>query len=250
MRRKIVAGNWKMHGTLAENESRLTQLISALGSENSYEVAVFPTSPYLFQCQNLLANSPVKWGAQNVSQHPSGAYTGEISTAMLKDFGCQYGLIGHSERREIFQESNQDTAQKFAAVLEAGIQPMLCVGETLEQRESGETMTVITQQIEAVLANVGIQGFAKAVIAYEPVWAIGTGKTATPEQAQEVHSAIRQLLAQHDASVAQSIQILYGGSVKPDNAEAIFAQPDVDGALVGGASLNPTDFIKICNAAI
>jgi len=250
MRRKIVAGNWKMHGTLAENEARLTQLTSALEAESNYQVAVFPTSAYLFQCQNLLASSQVKWGAQNVSQHPSGAYTGEISTDMLKDFGCQYALIGHSERREIFHESNQDTAEKFAAVLESGIQPMLCVGETLEQRESGETMTLITQQIEAVLAKVGIQGFANAVIAYEPVWAIGTGKTATPEQAQEVHSAIRQLLAQYDANVAKSIQILYGGSVKPDNAEAIFAQPDVDGALVGGASLNPTDFIEICNAAI
>ncbi|GAA6134053.1 triose-phosphate isomerase [Oceaniserpentilla sp. 4NH20-0058] len=249
MRRKIVAGNWKMHGTLAENEARLSQLVLELKSRDACDVAVFPSAPYLFQCQNLLANSIVMWGAQNVSQHPSGAYTGEISTAMLADFGCQYALIGHSERRELFHETDQDTAQKFAVVLEAGLKPMLCVGETLDQRESGDTMVVINRQIDAVLASVGIAGFTNAVIAYEPVWAIGTGKTATPEQAQEVHGAIRQQLAQHDAVIAESLQILYGGSVKPDNAEAIFAQPDVDGALVGGASLNPTDFIKICNAA-
>lgn len=249
MRRKLVAGNWKMHGSLAENEARLTQLVTALNGADAIDIAVFPTAPYLFQCKNLLAGSMIKWGPQNVSQHPSGAYTGEISTAMLADFACEYALIGHSERREIFHETDQDVAEKFAAVLEAKIQPVLCVGETLQQRENGETFKVIAEQIEAVLAKVGIAGFANAVIAYEPVWAIGTGKTATPEQAQEVHSAIRQQLAKLDAGIAESLQILYGGSVKPDNAEAIFAQPDVDGALVGGASLNPTDFIEICNAA-
>lgn len=249
MRRKLVAGNWKMHGTLAENAARLTQLTEELSSKKAIDIAVFPTSAYLFQCQQALAKTPIKWGAQNVSQYPSGAYTGEISTTMLSDFGCQYALVGHSERREVFHESDADVADKFAAVLEAKQVPVLCVGETLEQRESGDTMRVIAEQIDAVLAKVSIASFSNAVVAYEPVWAIGTGKTATPEQAQEVHAAIRQQLASQDANVAESLQILYGGSVKPDNAEAIFAQPDVDGALVGGASLNPTDFIKICNAA-
>jgi len=249
MRRKLVAGNWKMHGTLAENATRLTQLVTELKGQDAFDVAVFPTTAYLFQCQKELAGSTIKWGAQNVSQYPSGAYTGEVSCSMLADFKCEYTLVGHSERREIFHETNEEVADKFAALLEANIQPVLCVGETLAQRESGDTMSVITQQINAVLDKVGIAGFAKSVIAYEPVWAIGTGKTATPEQAQEVHAAIRQQLASQDANIAESLQILYGGSVKPDNAEAIFAQPDVDGALVGGASLNPTDFIKICNAA-
>jgi len=249
MRRKLVAGNWKMHGSLAENQTRLTQLVSALKGNEATDVAVFATAPYLFQCKSLLASSAIKWGAQDVSQFASGAYTGEISTSMLVDFGCSLVLVGHSERREIFHETNAIVAQKFAAVLSANMTPVLCVGETLEQRESGQTLSIIVEQIKAVLEEVSIADFKQAVIAYEPVWAIGTGKTATPEQAQEVHAAIRDLLAQYDANVAQGIQILYGGSVKPDNADAIFAQPDVDGALVGGASLNSDDFVKICNAA-
>ncbi|MAA73057.1 MAG: triose-phosphate isomerase [Bermanella sp.] len=191
----------------------------------------------------------MKWGAQDVSQHPSGAYTGEVAVSMLEDFACKYALVGHSERRELFHESDDIVADKFLALLGSSVLPILCVGETLSQRESGETMAVIVAQIEAVLSKAGIAGFNNAVIAYEPVWAIGTGKTATPEQAQDVHKAIREYLAQYDATIAETIQIVYGGSVKPNNAEAIFAQPDVDGALVGGASLNSNDFVKICNAA-
>jgi len=249
MRRKLVAGNWKMHGSLAENQTRLTQLVSALKNNEAVDVAVFPTAPYLFQCKSLLAASGIKWGAQDVSQHASGAYTGEIATSMLEDFACQYALVGHSERRELFHEDDDTVADKFIALLNSRLTPVLCVGETLEQRESGNTMSVIIKQIDAVLNKVGITGFKQAVIAYEPVWAIGTGKTATPEQAQDVHKAIRAHLAQYDTDIAQAIQIVYGGSVKPDNADAIFAQPDVDGALVGGASLNSNDFVKICNAA-
>lgn len=249
MRRKLVAGNWKMHGSLAENQTRLTQLVSALKNNEAVDVAVFPTAPYLFQCKSLLAASGIKWGAQDVSQHASGAYTGEIATSMLEDFACQYALVGHSERRELFHEDDDTVADKFIALLNSRLTPVLCVGETLEQRESGNTMSVIIKQIDAVLNKVGITGFKQAVIAYEPVWAIGTGKTATPGQAQDVHKAIRAHLAQYDTDIAQAIQIVYGGSVKPDNADAIFAQPDVDGALVGGASLNSNDFVKICNAA-
>jgi triosephosphate isomerase len=249
MRRKLVAGNWKMHGSLAENQTRLTQLVSALKHNETIDVAVFPTAPYLFQCKSLLAASPIKWGAQDVSQYASGAYTGEIATSMLEDFACQYALVGHSERRELFHESDDIVADKFCALLGGSVIPVLCVGETLAQRESGQTMAVIVNQINAVLSKAGIAGFSRAVIAYEPVWAIGTGKTATPEQAQEVHKAIRAHMAQYDANVAQALQIVYGGSVKPNNADAIFAQPDVDGALVGGASLNSNDFVKICNAA-
>ena len=249
MRRKLVAGNWKMQGSLAENQTRLTQLVSALKNNETIDVAVFSTAPYLFQCKSLLASSCIKWGAQDVSQHASGAYTGEVAVSMLEDFSCQYALVGHSERRELFHESDDIVADKFLALLGSSVLPILCVGETLSQRESGETMAVIVAQIEAVLSKAGVAGFNNAVIAYEPVWAIGTGKTATPEQAQDVHKAIREYLAQYDATIAETIQIVYGGSVKPNNAEAIFAQPDVDGALVGGASLNSNDFVKICNAA-
>lgn len=249
MRRKLVAGNWKMQGSLAENQTRLTQLVSALKNNETIDVAVFSTAPYLFQCKSLLASSCIKWGAQDVSQHASGAYTGEVAVSMLEDFACQYALVGHSERRELFHESDDIVADKFLALLGSSVLPILCVGETLSQRESGEAMAVIVAQIEAVLSKAGIAGFNNAVIAYEPVWAIGTGKTATPEQAQDVHKAIREYLAQYDATIAETIQIVYGGSVKPNNAEAIFAQPDVDGALVGGASLNSNDFVKICNAA-
>jgi triosephosphate isomerase len=249
MRRKLVAGNWKMQGSLAENQTRLTQLVSALKGNETVDIAVFPTAPYLFQCKSLLAASGIKWGAQDVSQYESGAYTGEIATSMLEDFACQYALVGHSERRELFGETDEIVADKFVALLSSNVLPILCIGETLEQREYGETMTVIIRQIEAVLNKAGIAGFKNAVVAYEPVWAIGTGKTATPEQAQDVHKAIRAHLAQYDTNIAQALQIVYGGSVKPDNADAIFAQPDVDGALVGGASLNSNDFVKICNAA-
>lgn len=249
MRRKLVAGNWKMHGSMAENQTLLTQLVNGLKGVEGFDIAVFPSAIYLSQAQSLLAGSPIKWGAQTLSEYKVGAYSGEISAVMLADLACTYALVGHSERREIFRESDQQVAQKFKAAQAQFITPVLCVGETLDQRESGLTGSVIASQIQVVLDLVGIAAFKCAVIAYEPVWAIGTGRTATPEMAQEVHSAIRKQLALHDQKIAQNIQILYGGSVKPENASAIFAQVDVDGALVGGASLNANDFIKICNAA-
>ncbi|MEY8262793.1 MAG: triose-phosphate isomerase [Bermanella sp.] len=249
MRRKFVAGNWKMHGSLAENQTRLSQLAKGLSQLKTLDMAVFSTAPYLFQCKSLLAATPVKWGAQNISEHAQGAFTGETSVAMLQDFSCDYVIIGHSERRELFAENDAQVAAKFVQAQTGNITPILCVGESLQQREAGTTVEVISRQIQAVLDIVGIQKFAQAVIAYEPIWAIGTGKTATPQQAQEVHSAIRSLLAKNDQCVAQNMQILYGGSVKPGNAAEIFAQPDVDGALVGGASLNAGDFMEICKAA-
>lgn len=248
MRRKFVAGNWKMNGSLAENQTRLTELKNGLTSSN-IDMAVFPTAPYLSQCQSLLGASPIAWGAQTVSEYAAGAYTGEVSAEMLNDFGCEYVIIGHSERRELFGETDAQVAAKYIAAQQAGLIPVLCVGETLEQREAGDTQAVISKQVNAVLEAAGIDSFAKAVIAYEPVWAIGTGKTATPEQAQQVHADIRAQLAQQNSNIADKVQILYGGSVKPANAKAIFAQADVDGALVGGAALNAQDFIQICNAA-
>jgi triosephosphate isomerase len=248
MRQKLIAGNWKMHGSLAENQTRLTQLVSGLKSTEA-QVAVSAPAPYLSQCKSVLGASGIQWGSQNVSEYKQGAYTGEISCSMLQDFGCSFALVGHSERRELFAETDQQVADKFSAIIEAGLVPVLCVGETLGHRESGLTEQVIAEQILTVLNMVGIQGFRNAVIAYEPIWAIGTGKTASPEQAQEVHKAIRVQLNELDSEIAQKIQILYGGSVKPNNAAAIFAQADVDGALVGGAALNAQDFIEICNAA-
>lgn len=248
MRQKFIAGNWKMNGNLAENQTRLTQLVKGLESVSA-QTGVFVPAPYLSQCKSLLSATNTIWGAQTVSEYDSGAYTGEISVGMLKDFGCSYVLVGHSERRDLFGESNAQVASKFAQALKAGLVPVLCVGESLAQREAGVTKDIIAEQIQVVLDLVGINGFNKAVVAYEPVWAIGTGKTATPEQAQEVHLAIRQQLALANEHIAEKIQILYGGSVKPSNAASIFAQADVDGALVGGAALNAQDFIDICNAA-
>jgi triosephosphate isomerase len=249
MRQKLIAGNWKMNGCLAENQTRLTQLVSGLKA-SSANVAVCVPAPYFTQCQSALGGSDIMLGSQNLSEYSEGAYTGEISGSMLRDFDCQYVLVGHSERRELFAETNKQVAEKFAAALNASLIPVLCVGESLEQRETGITEIIIAEQISAVLEQVGIQGFSQAVIAYEPIWAIGTGKTASPEQAQIVHEAIRGQLAELDSNIAQNTQILYGGSVKPSNAVAIFAQADVDGALVGGAALNAQDFIQICNAAI
>ncbi len=249
MRRKFVAGNWKMHGSLAENQTLLSQLARGLKGSESLDIAVFATAPYLFQCKSLLASTPLNWGAQNMSQYSQGAYTGEVSAQMLQDFSCKYVIVGHSERREIFSENNSVVADKFAQALKAGVTPILCVGESLQQRESGVAEAIISEQIQAVLNVVGVSGFAHSVIAYEPVWAIGTGKTASPEQAQEMHAAIRAQLAKENENIAANMQILYGGSVKPGNAADIFAKPDVDGALVGGASLNANDFIQICKAA-
>jgi len=249
MRQKLVVGNWKMHGSTAENRRLLQALIAGISAVGNADVAVCAPFPYLAQLQDLLAATPVAWGAQNVSEHLSGAYTGEVAAGMLADFGCRYVIVGHSERRALYGESDAQVAAKFVAAAEAGLAPILCVGETLAQREAGETVPVVLGQLDAVLERAGVEMFRKAVVAYEPVWAIGTGLTATPQQAQEVHAAIRGGVAGRGAEVAAGLQVLYGGSVKAQNAAEIFAQADIDGGLVGGASLVAGEFLAICQAA-
>ncbi len=234
MRARLVAGNWKMHGSREANRVLLDALVVAKA-----ECAVCVPYPYLQQVAEKLRGTSVAWGAQNLSEHASGAFTGEVSAAMLAEFGCRYALVGHSERRQLFGETDALAAAKFAAATAAGITPILCVGETLEERDAGRTEAVVGRQLEAVL---GEGGFGDAVLAYEPVWAIGTGRTATPEQAQAVHGFLRR-------KVGAATRILYGGSVKPQNAADIFAMPDVDGGLIGGASLVAQDFLAICAAA-
>jgi triosephosphate isomerase len=249
MRIKFVAGNWKMNGNLATNQVLLQALVEGLARVAGVKCAICAPFPYLAQVQQLLSGSGIGWGAQNVSQYDAGAYTGEVSGAMLVDFGCRYAIVGHSERRALFGETSVVVAQKYAAALKAGLTPILCVGETLEQREAGETEAVVAAQLDAVLEGSGALSFAHAIIAYEPVWAIGTGMTATPEQAQAVHAFIRARLAGHDAAVAQNVQVLYGGSVKGGNAAQLFGMPDIDGGLIGGASLDAGEMLTICRAA-
>jgi len=252
MRKPLIIGNWKMNGNLADNEQLLNTLCAARllnESGDEFDVVVCPPSIYLVDVRQQLSTSKIKYGAQNVSEHENGAYTGEISAAMLHDLGCSYVLLGHSERRSLNNESDEQIADKFAAAVQAKITAVLCVGETLAQRQADETFSVIVEQITRVVEQVGIQAFAQAVIAYEPVWAIGTGETASPEQAQAVHQQIRQQLAEYDENIASSIQIVYGGSVNENNAQALFLQPDIDGALVGGASLKADKFITICQAS-
>lgn len=250
MRQKLVAGNWKMHGGLKSNQSLLQEIVAGVASLPDVSVAVFVPYPYLAQAQSMLTGTRVAWGAQNLSEKPQGAYTGEVSAAMLADFACTCVLVGHSERRTIYGESDAVVAEKFAAAIASGLLPVLCVGETLQQREAGETTRVVAAQIDAVLARVGVGAFAGSVVAYEPVWAIGTGKTASAEQAQEVHALIRGQIARADAAVANGLTILYGGSVKPSNATELFGMPDIDGGLIGGASLVATDFLAICKAGV
>ncbi|MDR2111817.1 MAG: triose-phosphate isomerase [Candidatus Accumulibacter sp.] len=249
MRQKLVAGNWKMHGGLKTNEQLLRDVVAGMSGLNGVAVAVCVPFPYLAQAQSALSGTPVAWGAQNLSEQAQGAFTGEVSAVMLQDFGCRYALVGHSERRSIYGESDQLVAEKFAAALASGLRPVLCVGETLEQRDAGRTLDVVSAQLDAVQNRVGAAAFSGAVVAYEPVWAIGTGRTATAAQAQEVHAAIRARIAQADAKVAGELEILYGGSVKPGNAAELFAMPDIDGGLIGGASLVAADFLSICAAA-
>jgi len=236
MRARLVAGNWKMHGSRAANRALLDAIVAGV---KGVECAVCVPFPYLAQAAERLQGTQVALGAQNLSEHASGAHTGEVSAAMLADFGCRYVLVGHSERRQIYGETDAQVAAKFAAARAAGITPILCVGETLEERDAGRTEEVVARQLDAVLSR---SKFADAVLAYEPVWAIGTGRTATPEQAQTVHGFLRK-------RVGAANRILYGGSVKPENAAAIFANPDVDGGLIGGASLVAQDFIAICGMA-
>ena len=238
-----------MHGSLAENKVLLGALVLELGQANTAGCIVCAPFPYLAQVQSVLSGSTLAWGAQNVSNHAKGAYTGEVSASMLLDFGCSYVIVGHSERRALYGEDDASVATKFAAAQAAGLIPILCVGETLEEREAGVTEAVIGRQLDAVLAVSAIEGIGRAVVAYEPVWAIGTGKTASPQQAQAVHAFIRAKLAVLDKNVAASLVIQYGGSVKAANAAELFAQPDIDGGLIGGASLVADEFIAICRAA-
>jgi len=253
MRARLVAGNWKMHGSRQANTSLLEAIVAGLGTAaqggECAECAVCVPFPYLQQVAARLAKTPVTWGAQNVSEYAAGAYTGEVSAAMLAEFGCRYAIVGHSERRQLFGETDAQVAAKFGAAQASGLVPILCVGERLEEREAGQTEAVVARQLDAVVGQVGAAAFGQAVLAYEPVWAIGTGKTATAEQAQAVHAFLRARLAAQTASVAQGVRILYGGSVKPANAAATFAMPDVDGGLIGGAALAADAFLAIVAAA-
>lgn len=247
MRRKLVAGNWKMNGSLAANAQLLTEIKAQV--DDACDVAVCVPFPYLAQCQALLDDSAVALGAQDVSMHVSGAYTGEVSAAMLLEFGCRYVIVGHSERRAYYGETDELVARKTKHAISAGLIPIVCVGETLEQREAGQTDTVVGTQIDAVLASLNTEEMSGIVVAYEPVWAIGTGKTATPEMAQQVHAMLRSRLQAKHAEAASKIRILYGGSMKPDNAAELMAMPDIDGGLVGGAALKAEDFLSIvCKA--
>lgn len=247
MRRPLVAGNWKMHGSRASAAELVGAVAAAL--PDGVDVAVLPPFPYLDGLVALHGASGLAFGAQDLSEHAQGAYTGEVAGAMLQDVGCRYVLVGHSERRQYHHELDQRVAAKFAAAQAAGLLPILCVGETRAEREAAQTEAVIARQLDAVVEHVGVAAFARAVVAYEPVWAIGTGLTASPEQAQAVHAFIRDKFVRLDATIASSLQLLYGGSVKPGNAAELFGQPDVDGGLIGGASLVAADFIAICRAA-
>lgn len=242
-----------MHGSRSSVTALIESIMQGTKATSdklaNVEMVVIPSYVFLQQVETQLVDSLISWGAQNLHAGAQGAFTGEISGPMLVDFGCQYVLVGHSERRTLFHEDLSVVAEKFKAAIENGLQPMLCVGESLAQREKQETYKVITEQLESVIQFVGIEAFRHAVIAYEPIWAIGTGLTASPEQAQEVHSFIRQLLAKHNVDIANAMRILYGGSVKADNAAGLFAMSDIDGGLVGGASLDAKSFIAICEAA-
>jgi triosephosphate isomerase len=239
-----------MHGSLAENAALLAAVRAGAAALPSVQVAVCVPFPYLQQAQQALAGSKVAWGAQNASQHAKGAYTGEVAAAMVCEFGCTYVIVGHSERRTLFGDDDATVAARFGAVQAAGLEPILCVGETLAEREAGQTAAVVRRQLGAVVAAHGAAALARAVVAYEPVWAIGTGRTATPEQAQAVHGDIRaQVAAAGGAPLADGLRILYGGSVKAGNAATLFAQPDIDGGLIGGASLVADEFLAICRAA-
>lgn len=248
MRRKLVAGNWKMHGNIQRNAALLDRIAANLDGLGC-DIVVCPPYPYLGQVGEFVAGSVISLGAQSVSEHEDGAFTGEVSAAMLADLGCSYVLVGHSERRVIFGESDALVAAKFEAVQRAGMTPVLCIGESLEERQAGVTDAVVARQVSAVLNRLGVMAIADSVLAYEPVWAIGTGVTASPAQAQAVHAAIRARVAEADVAVAKGLRILYGGSVKPQNAKELFGQADIDGGLIGGAALVADDFLAICRAA-
>ncbi len=244
MRQSLVMGNWKMNGSRSEGLA-LANAIAAGLKQGDQGIAVCVPYVYLSDIKSVVENTPLVLGAQNIADQESGAYTGEISASMLKECGCTYALVGHSERRSYYGDTNESVATRFCQAQKEGIVPVLCIGETLEERESDKTFAVIDKQLNAVIDMAGIDALGNSVIAYEPVWAIGTGKTASDEQAQEVHKYIREQIASKNQDVANKVQILYGGSVKPDNAKAIFSMPDIDGGLIGGASLDAESFLTI-----
>lgn len=251
MRKPLIAGNWKMNGSSSRNQQRLNDLVKGSKNLKNVELAVFPPFVYIAQTQNLLKNTDIFWGAQNFCPKDDGAYTGEISANMLLDFECRYVLIGHSERRTLYGETDKDVAIKYSKAIQVGLTPIICVGETLEEKKAGITHQIISCQLGAIFASeASIEGLKNAVIAYEPVWAIGTGLAAKPEDAQEVHAMIREQVAEFDKGIAEQLRILYGGSVKSSNAAELFSMPDIDGGLIGGASLNSEEFLdiaKLCN---
>lgn len=249
-RTPLIAGNWKMHGSLQGSRGLVDGLVAGVGEGASAEMLLCPPAAYLCPVHAWIGAAPIKLGGQNLcSETGAGAFTGEIAGDMLRDVGCSYVIVGHSERRSLFGETDEVVARKFAAAQTVGLTPILCVGESLSEREAGQTEAVVTRQVEAVLVAHGVARFGSAVVAYEPIWAIGTGRTATPEQAQAVHAQIRALIAAQDATIAAGLRILYGGSVKGANASELLAQEDIDGGLVGGASLEASEFLKIYQAA-
>lgn len=257
MRKPLVAGNWKMNGSSESNQLLLDGILAKVDTFSSVEVALFPPAVYLHQVQQALQGTGMSWGTQNLSQFDKGAYTGEISATMLADFGCDYVLIGHSERRCLYAELDLDqrvldriVAEKYEMSVKEGITPIICIGESPEEHAVGRTEEVIARLLDTVIAYQGVEGLAHTVLAYEPVWAIGTGRSATPEWAQDVHNFMRQRVAKHDPAIAESLRILYGGSIKGNNAAPLFSQPDVDGGLVGGASLDVEQFVQICQATV
>jgi triosephosphate isomerase len=249
MRQPLVAGNWKMNGSLDSIKPLVEGIKAGIDAVTTAEMAVCPPFVYVAQVAQMLAGTAVAVGAQDVSDQEAGAFTGEVAPGMLTDIGCKYVIVGHSERRSLYGESDEFTARKFAAARKAGLVPILCVGELLEEREQGITEAVVARQLDAVIKLEGVAALADAVIAYKPVWAIGTGKTASPQQAQDVHAFIRGKLAALDAGVAEKVQILYGGSMNAGNAADLLAMSDIDGGLIGGASLKPDDFLAIGKAA-
>lgn len=256
MRKPMIAGNWKMNGSYAQNQMLLNSLVAHAKEYGEIDVAIFPPAVYLSQVQQALTGTGLHWGTQNISSYIEGAYTGEISANMLKDFGCEYTLIGHSERRCLYAELELDRfvldqliAEKYEMAIAGGITPIVCIGESPEEHAKGETEQVVARLLDTLIEHKGVKYLSQAVLAYEPVWAIGTGKTATPEWAQNVHFLMRERVAKHDRDIAESLRILYGGSVKGNNAASLFSKPDIDGGLIGGASLDANDFATICLAA-
>ena len=247
--KSLIAGNWKMNGSLQMATTLCSELVASMGSMDQIEILVCPAFPLLGAAQSIIGKTNIKLGAQDMDWHDQGAFTGQVSAEMLLEQGCEYVILGHSERRAIYGESDQDTGKKVSAALATGMTPIICVGETQSERDQQQTEKVVERQLDAVFAEIESNQLEQIVVAYEPVWAIGTGLTATPTQAQDVHSFIRGLLAKTDPSSADKVRILYGGSMKPDNAADLLSQQDIDGGLIGGASLKAADFSAICESA-